>query len=116
MADDDRGTLEGEGTTTIWAVGRLLAGRYRLEALVGQGAMGIVWRARDEMLDLPVALKRLPSEMQHDPRGLKQLRAEARTAFPLRHPGIVGLHTLEEGAEGAFLMMEYVEGVSLAKR
>lgn len=103
--------------TQLWRGGQLLAGRYRLDEPIGEGAMGVVWRARDEgRSGRVIAIKALSEAMRRDPQGLKQLRREADLAIELRHPRIVGVNHLEIGPDGTFLVMEYVAGQSLAVR
>lgn len=117
MTPDDYGDLARQGTTAGWAIGRRLRGRYRLERRVGAGGMGVVWRARDEERGgRLIAIKTLPDALRDDPQGLKQLRREADLAIELRHPAIVGVNHLETESDGIFMVMEYVEGSSLAQR
>ncbi|MFF7468973.1 protein kinase [Streptomyces sp. NPDC008092] len=90
----------------------LIAGRYRLETAIGRGAMGEVWRAYDEMLGRPVAVKLLLA--QHtDPTAAARFRLEAQTAGRLRHPNVVGVVDFGEQEGRLFLVMELVEGDSL---
>ncbi|MHB8519905.1 MAG: protein kinase domain-containing protein [Limisphaerales bacterium] len=93
---------------------RVGSGRYRLEKLLGQGGMGVVWLARDERLQQHVALKFLPAHIQSDPVALDDMRRETARSIRLSHPNIVRIHDLHEieGRE-AFISMEYVEGLTL---
>ncbi|MGH7673651.1 MAG: serine/threonine-protein kinase [Gemmatimonadales bacterium] len=93
-----------------------LAGRYALERELGRGGMGIVYLARDERLERPVAIKLLPPALasQLDLRG--RLLGEARIAARLSHPHIVPIHAVEEVGAFAFFVMAYVEGETLARR
>ena len=93
---------------------RLLAGRYRLHDLVGSGGMGEVWRATDEVLGRTVAVKVLRPELVAQPGFAERLRVEARTLATIRHRGVVTVHDYQHGDAGAFLVMEYVDGESLA--
>ncbi len=93
-----------------------LAGRYVLERELGRGGMGIVYLARDERLERPVAIKLLPPALaaQGDLRG--RLLGEARIAARLSHPNIIPIHAVEEAGELAYFVMAYVEGETLARR
>src|SRR4051794_2497954 len=94
--------------------GRLLAGRYRLGAVLGEGGMSIVYEARDEHLRRTVALKILRPHYTADPDFLARFDREARAAASLSHPNIVAIH--DSGADGDlhFIVMELVDGPSLA--
>src|SRR3954451_15728346 len=85
--------------------GAIIAGRYRLVALLGRGGMGEVYRADDLTLDHPVALKFLPAGVADDTR-LAQFHNELRTARQVSHKNVVRLYDL--GSEGGhrFLTME----------
>ncbi|HUS32584.1 MAG TPA: protein kinase [Kofleriaceae bacterium] len=88
---------------------------YRILAELGQGGMGQVFRARDERLGREVALKMLPAELASDADFQARLLREARAASALNHPGIVTLFDLQSFEGRTFLVMELVEGESLAK-
>ncbi len=92
--------------------GATLQNRYRLEAPLGQGAMGVVYRARDQLLDREVAVKRIAPQLLND-AGRERFLREARSAARLGHPNIVTLHDAGEAEGGAFLVMELVEGRTL---
>ncbi len=77
--------------------------------------MGVVYKARDQNLQRVVALKALPAELAADPERRRRLLEEARAASALSHPNIVTVYDLTEEAGGPFLVMEYVEGKSLAQ-
>jgi eukaryotic-like serine/threonine-protein kinase len=98
-------------------LGRLLAGRYRLLAVLGQGGMGAVWRARDELLKRDVALKEIiwPPQMDPDERETARLRAvrEAQMAARLRHPNVVGVYDFFEEDGRPCIVMELVPYRSL---
>jgi serine/threonine protein kinase len=97
--------------------GRLLAGRYRLLAVIGQGGMSAVWRARDELLNRDVAVKQIiwPSQMDPDERETARLRAvrEAQMAARLRHPNVVGVYDFFEEDDRPCIVMELVPYRSL---
>src|SRR5712691_3066536 len=99
------------------ADGRLIAGRYRLAAVIGQGCMGRVWRARDELLGRDVAIKEvlLPpslSEAEKDNLCQRMLR-EARSAARLSHPAVATVHDVVEDLGRPWIVMELVHGRSL---
>lgn len=89
-------------------------GKYRVLSQLGKGAMGEVWRARDERLDRYVALKVLPAELAGDPERRARLLREARAAAAIRHPNVVTLYDIVEDATGDLLVMELVEGRTLS--
>jgi len=96
-------------------IGKVIAGRYRLEARIGEGGMGVVYRARHVLIDRVVALKLIRPDL----RGETHLRAwmlrEARAANRVDHAHIVDIHDIGETEEGElYLVMEYLVGVSLS--
>src|SRR5690606_30723680 len=96
-------------------LGRVVAGRYRLEALLGEGGMGVVYRARHVLIERVVALKLIRPDL----RGETHLRAwmlrEARAANRVDHAHIVEIHDVGETDEGElYLVMEYLTGTSLS--
>jgi serine/threonine protein kinase len=92
-----------------------LVGPYRLVSMLGKGAMGEVWRARDERLDRYVALKVLPPEDAGDlERRARQLR-EAKAAAAIRHPNVVTLFDIVSHDGEDVLVMELVEGKTLSE-
>ncbi|MFB9578623.1 serine/threonine-protein kinase [Streptomyces yanii] len=91
----------------------LIAGRYRLRDAIGRGAMGEVWRAFDETLGRPVAVKLLLPH-DSDPTASSRFRLEAQTAGRLGHPNVVGVLDFGEHEDRLFLVMELVDGDSLA--
>lgn len=97
------------------APGEVLANRYRIEAQVGSGGMGIVYRAMDTVLDEPVAVKLLrPEVLVADPLVYERFVQELRLARHLTHRNVVRTHDLGESDGVPFLTMEYVQGASLA--
>jgi len=89
---------------------------YRLVEKLGEGGMGVVWRAVDETLDREVAVKILPDLFANDPERLARFEREAKVLASLNHPGIATIHGLHESGGVRFLVMELVPGTDLAKR
>jgi serine/threonine protein kinase len=98
-----------------WTSG-MTFGHYRITEPLGAGGMGEVFRARDLMLDREVALKTLPAELSLDRSYLERLRREARTLAAVNHPNIATLHEMAEVDGKIALVMELVEGETLAMR
>jgi predicted ATPase/serine/threonine protein kinase/Tfp pilus assembly protein PilF len=96
-----------------WLVGRTLDGLYRIEALVGRGGMGVVYRARHVLLEDRVAIKVLSLDVSRNPDWLQRFVREGRAARRFRHPNAVAVHDLRVGDAGAYLVLEYVEGRTL---
>src|SRR5438552_8174480 len=106
----------GSGRTpssTRFTPGQIIAGRYRLVALLGRGGMGEVYRAEDLTLDQPVALKFLPEGIVEAAQ-LAQFHNELRTARQVSHKNVCRLYDLGEADGRRFLTMEYVDGEDLA--
>ncbi len=95
------------------APGTVVAGRYRIIALAGIGGMGVVYKARDDELNLDVALKALRSDLAGDPRFLERFRRELILARQVSHPNVVRIHDIGDDEGLRFLTMGYVEGQSL---
>jgi eukaryotic-like serine/threonine-protein kinase len=95
--------------------GRL--GPFEILAPIGAGGMGEVYRARDTRLDRTVAIKLLPGELLNTPgRRIERFRQEARAIARIAHPNICTLHDVGEDGSAIFLVMEYVDGTTLARR
>jgi eukaryotic-like serine/threonine-protein kinase len=92
---------------------RLLSGRYLLQERVASGGMASVWRARDEVLARTVAVKLLHDHLAADGAFRERFRREAISAAKLSHPFIVGIFDSGVDGDQVFLVMEYVEGVTL---
>jgi len=91
-------------------------GSYEILSPLGAGGMGEVYRARDTKLGREVAIKVLPEEFTQHPQKLARFEREAKLLAALNHPGIATLHGLEESEGKPFLVMELVEGQTLADR
>jgi predicted Ser/Thr protein kinase len=92
----------------------LLAGRYRIIALLGKGGMGEVYRADDLTLGQPVALKFLPDEAAHDQGLIERFKNEVRIARRVSHPNVCRVYDVGEVEGHTFFTMEYVDGEDLA--
>src|SRR5678815_1765422 len=89
---------------------------YRLVGKIGEGGMGVVWKAHDSRLNRHVAIKLLPDALSGDTERIARLRHEARTLASLHHPNVASIFGLEETGTERFLVMEMVEGEDLAQR
>src|SRR5262245_6429717 len=90
-------------------------GRYQLLQKLGQGGMGTVYLAKDTKLDRQVAVKILPPHCVNDPAAVSRFQREAKALAKLSHPGIVQAHDADHVEDRHFLVMEYVDGVSLTQ-
>jgi hypothetical protein len=97
-------------------IGRLISGRYRLIAPLGEGGMATIWRAVDEQLDREVAVKILRPQFSSDPGFAARFKQEARSAGGLSHPNIVSVYDYgTDGADGEqYIVMELVDGRDLS--
>ena len=91
-------------------------GHYEISTLLGKGGMGEVWRARDTKLGREVAIKTLPEEFAKDKDRLARFEREAKLLASLNHPNIAAIHGFEEHNGTHFLVLELVEGDTLADR
>ncbi|PYS41245.1 MAG: hypothetical protein DMF71_11620 [Acidobacteria bacterium] len=95
-------------------VGTALDGQYQIEAVLGKGGMGAVYRARHILLGDRVAIKVLPPEMRSNTEWLRRFQREGQAARRFRHPNAVTVYDLRTSADGTiYLVMEYVEGSTL---
>jgi serine/threonine protein kinase len=97
--------------------GRVIAGRYRLDTPIGRGAMGVVWRARDQLLDRDVAVKEvhMAETLSDEERANAYQRTlrEAKTAARLNHPGVVTVYDVAEDEGRPWIVMQLVNAQSL---
>ena len=99
------------------APGVVVGGRYRLEAVLGEGGMGVVWRATDEAQGGLRALKFLRPGREADPKNQARLAREARAAMSIDHPNVAKVHAVLESDAGVpYMVMDLLEGESLRQR
>jgi serine/threonine protein kinase len=125
LSSDDHAGKFLESPAIVWTDGTpapapsLIEGRrlgaYHVQALLGSGGMGRVYRARDTKLNRDVALKLLPNAVAGDPDRLARLTREAQTLASLNHPHVAGIYGLEESDGLRALVMELVEGDDLSE-
>src|SRR5215510_14858851 len=95
-------------------IGKTL-GHYQILSRIGEGGMGIVYKARDAHLDRFVAIKVLPSELVADPDRKRRFVQEAKAASALNHPNIITIHDIANDNGTDFIVMEYVQGKMLGQ-
>ncbi|TGV26645.1 Stk1 family PASTA domain-containing Ser/Thr kinase, partial [Mesorhizobium sp. M00.F.Ca.ET.186.01.1.1] len=93
--------------------GQRLGGRYQLESRVGGGGMAIVYKARDLILNRPVAVKVLRSQFGTDEDFVNRFRREAQAVASLSHPNVVGVYDVGQEGDTHYMVMEYIEGYTL---
>ena len=91
-------------------------GPYEITAKLGEGGMGVVWKAKDFHLGREVALKVLPEGFTEDPERLQRFEREAKVLASLNHPNVAQIYGLEASGDTRALIMELVEGPTLAER
>ncbi|TCP29132.1 serine/threonine-protein kinase [Scopulibacillus darangshiensis] len=96
-------------------IGKRISGRYQILSRLGDGGMAIVYKAQDLILDRLVAVKILRSEFSNDDDFIRRFRREAESVASLSHPNIVSIYDIGEEDDCYFIVMEYVDGVTLKK-
>jgi len=103
------------GALTMTLSGRVLS-HYQVQSLLGAGGMGEVYLARDPRLDRAVALKILPPDLAFDVDRMQRFTLEAKAASALNHPNVATIHDVGDSDGVRFIVMEYVEGQTLAEK
>ncbi|MGQ0627103.1 MAG: protein kinase domain-containing protein [Phycisphaerales bacterium] len=91
-------------------------GPFQIQRELGRGGMGLVYLATDTRLDRQVAIKALPADLAADPDRLARFQREAKVLAALNHPNVGGIHGLEQADGQQYLVLEYIEGETLADR
>jgi tetratricopeptide (TPR) repeat protein len=102
-----------EGASQTPGIGAGGSGRYQVIAELGRGGMGIVYKAKDTVLDRVVAYKVLPDALKENPQALRNFLREAKSAAQLNHPNIVTVYDAGEQDGSYYIAMEYVDGTTL---
>jgi non-specific serine/threonine protein kinase len=96
--------------------GTVIADKYKIIQKIGEGGMGIVYKAKDTQLDRTVALKFLSTDLTHDQEAKQRFVQEAKAAAALNHPNITIIHEIDEDKGQTFIAMEFIPGQSLKKK
>ncbi|MGH3991014.1 MAG: protein kinase domain-containing protein, partial [Pseudonocardiaceae bacterium] len=94
------------------AAGTIIAG-YRIEAVAGEGGMGVVYRATQLQLERHVALKLITPDLSEDDEFRERFKRESKTAASIEHPNVIPVHEAGEAEGRLFISMRYIEGTDL---
>jgi eukaryotic-like serine/threonine-protein kinase len=109
-------TMTGQLGLYELRAGDVLAGRFRIESMLGIGGMGVVYRAFDQSLDLSVAIKLLRPELARKPEAFERFRQELLLARQVSSPHVVRIHDIAQHNGRWFISMDFIDGESLEKR
>lgn len=112
----DGATVTGLIVAHELRIGDVVAGRFRVDALLGVGGMGVVYRARDQALDIDVALKLLRPELARKPDAFDRFRNELLLARQVSSPHVVRIHDIARDGERWIISMDFIDGESLERR
>ena len=115
-ARDTAATLTGHFAASELRAGDVLAGRFRIESLIGIGGMGVVYRAYDLSLEIDVALKLLRPDLARRPEAFANFRQELLLARQVSSPHVVRIHDIAEHEGRWFISMDFIRGESLEQR
>ncbi len=96
-------------------IGKKIANRYRVEALLGHGGMADVYKVYDERRSVYLAMKVLHDDLAEDKAFIRRFKAEAKTLMDLQHPHIVRFYGMEQDGDLVFMLMEFIDGTTLRK-
>lgn len=113
---DSAATLTGQLGLYELQPGDKLVGRFRIESMLGVGGMGMVYRAFDESLDIPVAIKLLRPELARRPEAFERFRQELLLARQVSSPHVVRIHDIARDEGRWFISMDFIDGESLEAR
>src|SRR5579871_6809214 len=112
----DLPTMTGQIAAADLRRGDVLAGRFRVDAMLGVGGMGVVYRAHDLALDVDVAIKLLRPELARKPDAFERFRQELLLARQVSSPHVVRIHDIAQADGRWFISMDFVDGQSLESR
>jgi len=112
MADYTTGGIQQQDASIY--IGKTFMEKYEVKKILGQGAMGVVLKVWDTLEDVFKAIKVVPPQMAHDELSFKGLKKEVNAASKVSHPNVIDVHSLEKWEGLYFIVMEYVEGKTLA--
>lgn len=99
----------------LFAPGTILADRYRVISVVGQGGMGVVYKAQHIHMEREMAIKTLAQEMSPDSEPFRRFKQEAKVIATLNHPNIVDIHDFAIDGNQAYLVMDYLDGIHIER-